>query len=639
MSNWIKTCKGILPSAWNFAKQPNKWGYLNNPRWLTTARAFQHGGPDDYDGRESEEPQVWTPPDGSISYSRNSQGIHHQCGHWHMPIPVVLDDLFILHGAPVIPGSGDGRDQCHKVNKSTLVTIIQYGEPGAGINQLQCPWGICVDDTHVWICDVNNYRIMQRLKSDLTYVNHIAVPVAYNPRCIHTKDGLLFWEGGLGHIRERLKSDLSLVRSVVSAVGGDNRGTPFGTRDLTCDDTYLYAADEAYKRVHYYDLATLTHAGEFGYYPYWTALTYGVAYGGGYLFISDSGVIRKINPSTFARIGASYGHLTGGYGAGNIKAGELFADATKVYAVNTTNSHPEVHVLDHSLNNLAVISHASLLYPYSVYADASYIYVSDLDSIKRFDATTYAYVDTITEAFSYLSGMVGDDTYLYVADQNTDFRVVRFLKATMAYVDEYTDVGWAVFGSPISLTVDGTYIYVVENSPQLIHRIDKATMAYVDSMIPASTFKTAQSVVEGSEIFVGEYNKAANGGGVQCYNKATMALIRESPLTQGDSGYWLTSPWGITCDETYIYVGDTGTDKIKIFDRVTHDPVGEISVPNVPRHIAVDATYLYVVCLGAMLAGYASETYKYLKTSPYTLVSQRTEQYGISLDTAYIYQS
>ena len=78
-ANWVLNAG----HSWPFVKQPNKWGYLNNPRWQGTARAFYHGGPDDYDGRESEEPQMWIPPDKSAAYSRNAQGIHHQCGHWH----------------------------------------------------------------------------------------------------------------------------------------------------------------------------------------------------------------------------------------------------------------------------------------------------------------------------------------------------------------------------------------------------------------------------------------------------------------------------------------------------------------------------------------------------------------------------
>jgi hypothetical protein len=80
MSDW-KLNKGLGP--WVFNPQTNKWGYLNNPRWQPTARAFVRGGPDDYDGRGSEEPQVWTSPDKSIVQSSGNEKVHNLCGHWH----------------------------------------------------------------------------------------------------------------------------------------------------------------------------------------------------------------------------------------------------------------------------------------------------------------------------------------------------------------------------------------------------------------------------------------------------------------------------------------------------------------------------------------------------------------------------
>ncbi len=630
---------------WDFIPQPNKWGYLNNPRWLDTARKFVKGGPDDYDGRESLEPQVWPSIDRMKIMGSGSEVTHELCGHWHKPIPVIppappepppVDDLYILHGSPANLGVSDGRDECHKRTKG-LAAISQYGTPGNGIDQLNCPWGLAVDGTYVWICDVNNSRLMQRLKSDLSYVQHEpSSTYGFVPYCVHAKEGNLIWIGALAVIREVLKSDLSVVRAVVSAVGGDFRGSPAGCRDLTCDDTYLYVADNVYRRIYYYDLATLTYAGEFGYYPYWTTQTWAAAYGGGNLFISDAGIIRKINPTTFARV-ASYGHLTGGRGSGNVKANGLFADATKVYVLSYTAFDKEIQILDHNLNYIANITHVSLDYPYAIYADANYIYVACLDKIVRFNASTYAYVDSTDNSFSYLTGLTGDDTYLYVIDQNDDLRIVRFLKSTMAYVDEYTDVGWNVFGSPISLTIDETYLYAIENSPQVIHRLTKADMVYVDAHTPSDTYKTAPSIVVGSEIYLSEYFKSVNGGGIQVYDTTSFALIRESPETQGDEDMWMKAPWGVTCDEDYIYMTDQLLLEIKIFDKAApHDFVGKFSVPDTPYHLTVDDQFIYVVC--NKFDTVTSTSRKYLKTAPYTEIVTQTEEFALSIDTAYIYQ-
>jgi len=78
---------GVGTGPWNFTKQYNKWAYLNNPRWLVNGRVFVHGGPDDYNGRESLEPQLWTPTD-RTGRSRGTLNRHHQCGHWHQPVAI-----------------------------------------------------------------------------------------------------------------------------------------------------------------------------------------------------------------------------------------------------------------------------------------------------------------------------------------------------------------------------------------------------------------------------------------------------------------------------------------------------------------------------------------------------------------------
>lgn len=70
--------------VWPFTPQPNKWGYPNNPRWTNTPLA-----PINYDGRESEEPQVWT-LNVQSPRSANGSNQHIPCGHWHRVVPPVV---------------------------------------------------------------------------------------------------------------------------------------------------------------------------------------------------------------------------------------------------------------------------------------------------------------------------------------------------------------------------------------------------------------------------------------------------------------------------------------------------------------------------------------------------------------------
>jgi hypothetical protein len=70
---------------WEFAPQLNKWGYLNNPRWLDPPST-----PVSYDGREDEEPQVWDIESGSNIADKISLPMHTHvpCGHWHKPVAI-----------------------------------------------------------------------------------------------------------------------------------------------------------------------------------------------------------------------------------------------------------------------------------------------------------------------------------------------------------------------------------------------------------------------------------------------------------------------------------------------------------------------------------------------------------------------
>lgn len=78
MSDWVTDNKGAGP--WRFTPQPDKWGYLNNPRWTPTPQA-----PTDYSSNLGGEPQIWTPNAGG--YPDGGSDIHFPCGHWHKGIP------------------------------------------------------------------------------------------------------------------------------------------------------------------------------------------------------------------------------------------------------------------------------------------------------------------------------------------------------------------------------------------------------------------------------------------------------------------------------------------------------------------------------------------------------------------------
>ena len=90
------------PDGYNFVPIPNKWGYLNNPRWT---RSQEPQANHNYDDNPEDEPQVW---DADSHGDKDGADRHHACGHWHkggggrVTTPYVqanLYGLFIVGGA------------------------------------------------------------------------------------------------------------------------------------------------------------------------------------------------------------------------------------------------------------------------------------------------------------------------------------------------------------------------------------------------------------------------------------------------------------------------------------------------------------------------------------------------------------
>ncbi len=642
MADW-KDDKNLGP--WPFVPQPNKWGYLNNPRWTNPAEKFVKGGTHDYDGRESAEPQIFTPPGLVPPYSRGSESTHFLCGHWHKKTTEVAppDDIYLIHGAP-IPYALDLRDRCYKRTKN-LAEIIWYGGFGTGLDQLMCPYGIAVDATHAWICDSSNSRLMQRLKSDLTYVQHRGEPTWPNQfhtvrngdfYSVHARVGDLIWVGGVGEVRELYKVDLSDSRSISWPACGVE-GYPGHAYDITSDDVYLYVADKYNHRIVYYRLSSLAYAGEFGTSAYWCDNVEGLVYYGGYLYVSDltNSKIFKVDPSDYSKV-ASYGHINGGSGAGYTLPHLMAINANYLFIADENGL---IAILDHNLNYVSEFSTGTAI-PYAIAVDANYIYVADFGNceVYKYDIVTHALLATSPYVFSLPEGIATDGTYVYVLDQDSDLNVVRLLVADLSYVDKYSDVGWSIFTNPQALHLDGNYLYVSDNG-QGIHRIDKTTMAYVDLLVLSDTSSVMQIAIDSGILYTADYSIHC---GVQKYNLGTLVLIDKSPLTYGDPNLWMEDPSGITCDAFYIYLSDAYNNRIKIYDKSTHEFIAEIiavvtsgSLVTQVQHLAVDDLYLFATFWGS--PGFAC-TKKYLKTLPLTELASVDDQYAIGIDTAYIYQ-
>lgn len=115
--------------VWAFTEQPNKWGYLNNPRWMSPS-----GAPVSYDVNPEEEPQIWEPR--QLLQSKSDSIKHIPCGHWHKVVPPEpVEDIDIdIYGLFEM----GGRRQFWGVNfdGSKLTYMGVYDSGGVSLNGL-----------------------------------------------------------------------------------------------------------------------------------------------------------------------------------------------------------------------------------------------------------------------------------------------------------------------------------------------------------------------------------------------------------------------------------------------------------------------------------------------------------------------
>jgi hypothetical protein len=187
MVDW-KIYKGEGP--WPFAPQQNKWGYLNNPKWMEPPST-----PISYDGRESEEPQIWT-LEGSPRVGRLDAGVTHDpCGHWHKPVappaPLLNVNLFRVTDPWLSYGSIQSIFFNHITKKLSLVDYY-ISEPGVcAIEILDNQYIATIEGSY----DTAKLVILDRY---LNVINKYSIFNYYDctgPRSYHLNyhDGYIYW--------------------------------------------------------------------------------------------------------------------------------------------------------------------------------------------------------------------------------------------------------------------------------------------------------------------------------------------------------------------------------------------------------------------------------------------------------------
>ena len=506
-------------------------------------------------------------------------------------------DLYILRTgyiADPYPGVTDTA----WMRTSAYEEITHYGSRGSGIDQLFCASSISADKTYVFIADWRNNRMMVRSMVDLSYMYHKADTNYLQG--VHT-NGDFVYAVGTSKAFKRNRADFSAVLDTYTV----NPNNASAGMDLTTDDNYLYVTNKVYRRIDIYDKDTLVYVDSFGRYEKFTDSDSACYSDGTYVYTCSSFFtkVNKIRISDWTVVGSYGGPATYrplqdidefGYYGGLLYLGDNGDDWIGTVDVSTM-AFNEIFNYDNS----DVTAN-------SIYVDANHIYICGWAGFLRHNRTApYAFVDSsgdftyVTDsgpdAYSWAYAITGDATYVYVFDWGTtDPRIVRRLKTDLSYVDEYTDVA-NNFHDPRKLAVDGTYIYVSDQGSNEIHRINKTTMAYVDSFTPTHD-NPQQMWIVGTDMYVASYD-----GFIDVVDLTTQTTTDSSPEYATDEEDDWMIPNGITCDNEAIYItnyiqggSETYQNYVAKYDKTTKALLGRYDVGYGVFQPCVDGVYLYV---------------------------------------------
>ncbi len=650
MTDW-KANKGLGP--WPFAKQPNKWGYLNNPNWVNDGVA-----PISYDGNESAEPIVWSIDPTNNVRTRGTQDKHNPCGHWHRPVDVAPPE-------PLYPQDVYFAENCQaKVFSLDDELADKIAPVSSGIN-----WGCCTDGLHFYVCNYSQNRLEKRSLTDLSVISYISGRPYGN--CTDGSD--ILWGNGYGYISRGISKYTKSTLAHLHYYNETELGhlCPQYALDMTVDDQYLYVADAWGYRIQRYNKSSMVLSQSYGMPRSYNFASNGIWVSGDYAYIVSSGSLLKVDKVTWEIVdilGDDYSYdFTGYKHDGNLAAYDVIVVGSYLYTIGYAGVN-RFDISNFDIDGVNIIPNTDSGYgtlgdsSYQACYDGTYIYICSLDAyITKWNLATGAFVaengdrsyetEDGENAYNYPCGIACDDTYLYIIDQNDTFRVIKRLKSDLSYVSEYrsteywedpiTSYEWA---NPQGLICDDTYLYI--SSPQYpagFVRMDKATLTFVDFINIDDGDHSGNGVheamdmfIDGSYLYVSDYDS-----GAARFNLADFSFVSRSPedTTFYDEEDIFDDLTGITVDEDYVYV--VSSSVVKIYNKLTFTFVDSFTpaLGNM-MYPAVDSKYLYICHHFSTLQNQFLTDYvkKYLKVPPYTEIGSNSTHHPISCDKAWLYQ-
>ncbi len=164
-------------------------------------------------------------------------------------------------------------------------------------------------------------------------------------------------------------------------------------------------------------------------------------------------------------------------------------------------------------------------------------------------------------SFNGLNGLATDGTNLYVADSvNNKIRQIVINGVNSGKVTTLAGSGTAgstdatgaaaSFNNPSGVATDGTYVYVAEQTNNLVRRIAIGTGVVTTLASPTGGYGTLTGIAtDGTNVYVADFG----------YGK----IWRISGGVASSFATGFTQPDGLTTDGTYVYVSDTGNECIR----------------------------------------------------------------------------
>lgn len=227
----------------------------------------------------------------------------------------------------------------------------------------------------------------------------------------------------------------------------------------------------------------------------------------------------------------------------------------------------------------------------------AYVLIADTGNhriVKRF-AGDLSYVTKIgsigagNDQFSSPRGIATDGTYVYVCD-NGNNRIVKRLALDLSYDSQAAVAAYAV-------ACDGTNLYCLITATNKIAKYDLTmTATGVESTAYTSL---SFGVGEYGNFVYASRTDGATAHGVYKLNKSDLTEAASNITARSTDADKFHSPWQIACDGTYVYVAESGANRVKVLNvsdlsYVTNITGAGADTFDAPRGVATDGAHLWI---------------------------------------------